>query len=149
MGEIINQTRQLSHILHPSYLEKIGLTRSIASLAERIQKGTGIICSYDIDEKVETFSLEAQTQLYRITQESINNTVKHAKATALKVSISRNNGGYIFEYMDNGKGLDESNNINEGIGMHTIRERALKINGKAIFSDNKGKGFKCIIKFEV
>ena len=148
MGEIINQTRQLSHVLHPSYLEKIGITRSIASLAERIQKGTGIICSYDIDEKVENFSLETQTQLYRITQESINNTVKHANATALKISIFRNNGGYIFEYMDNGKGLDETSNANEGIGMHTIRERALKINGRAVFSDNKGRGFKCTIKFE-
>jgi len=147
MGDIINQARQLSHVLHPSYLEKIGLTRSIASLAERIQKGTGIICSYDIDEKVETLNLEVQTQLYRIIQESINNTIKHANATALKIAITTNNGSFLFEYMDNGKGLDESNNI-EGIGMHTIRERALKINGKAIFSDNKGKGFKCTIKFE-
>ena len=147
VGEIINQARQLSHVLHPSYLEKIGITRSVASLAERIQRNTGIICSFEIDEKIESLSIEVQTQLYRIIQESINNTLKHANASALKIVIRPIQDGYLFEYMDNGKGV-ENPETTDGIGIHTIRERALKLKGKAHFSSNKGKGYKCTIKFD-
>ncbi|WP_343790435.1 sensor histidine kinase [Wandonia haliotis] len=147
VGEMINQTRNLSHTLHPSYLEKIGLVRSIASLAERVQKSSGIVCSYEVAEAADDLPLEIQTQVYRIVQESINNTIKHANASALKIILVQQGGYYQFEYMDNGRGFTEKE-ISDGIGLNTIRERALKIGGRAIFSDNRGKGFRCVIRFE-
>ncbi len=147
IGEIINQTRSISHGLHPSYLEKIGLVRSVASLMERIQKSTGIICSYDIDEESESLDIVTQSQLYRIVQELTNNTIKHANASALKVVFTSDNEYHTFEYMDNGGGYTE-NELAEGIGINTIRERALKIGGKVYFTDKKGRGFKSTIRFE-
>jgi signal transduction histidine kinase len=147
IGEIINQTRSISHTLHPSYLEKIGLVRSVASLMERVQKSTGIICSFDIDEKSESLDITVQSQLYRIVQELTNNTIKHAKASALKVILTFDHTSFTFEYMDNGQGFTEKE-LSEGIGMNTIRERVLKFGGRINFTDNKGRGFKCVIRFE-
>lgn len=146
VGEVINLARQLSHSLHPSYLEKIGITRSVASLMDRIQRSTGLICSYEIDEKFEELSLFHQTQLYRIIQECINNTLKHAEAKALKLILSYKDDQFGFEYMDNGKGVD-SDRLNTGIGMDTIRERSSKVGGKVYTGDVNGKGFRLYFKF--
>jgi two-component system, NarL family, sensor kinase len=146
LGEVINQTRQLSHSLHPSYLEKIGITRSVASLMDRIQRGTGIVCSYEIDERFEHLGIYYQSQLYRIIQECVNNTLKHAEAKALKLILSYSDDQFLFEYMDNGKGM-QSDRLKTGIGMDTIRERSNKIGGKVYYGDVNGKGFRLYFKF--
>jgi len=145
VGEVINQTRNISHFLHPSFIQKLGLERSLVSLTEKTQNNTGIICSLDVNCPLDSLNLFEQTQIYRILQECINNTLKHAKASALKISINENSGNIIITYQDNGKGMDDNQNIQEGIGMLTIRERANKVNGKLNFQSVKGKGFKLVL----
>lgn len=145
VGEVINQTRSISHFLHPSFIHKLGLERSLDSLTEKTQKNTEIICSLDVRCKLESLTLLEQTQIYRIMQECINNTIKHADATALKISIKENAGSYIIKYQDNGKGMDEKDSNAEGIGMMTIKERAIKINAKLNYQTLVGKGFTLVI----
>lgn len=145
VGEVINQTRNISHFLHPSFIQKLGLERSLASLIEKTQSNTEIICSLDIRASLVKLSLLDQTQIYRILQECINNTIKHANASALKISIKENVNNLIITYRDNGKGLIETPTTMEGIGMLTIKERASAINGKITYEFSKGKGFKLIL----
>lgn len=146
IGEVINHTRNISHTLHPSFLEKIGLIRSLSSLLEKTQESTGIICSFDLDKKIEDVDIDTKTQLYRISQECINNTIKHAHATALKISIHAEDANYTFVYRDNGKGIDSNKNKQEGIGMMTIRERVRQLKGKVLF-ENVSKGMQITIRF--
>ena len=141
VGEVIEQTRTISHNLHPSVVEKLGLERSIVSLLEKTQENTGIISSIYIKKDVEMLPVETKTQIYRIIQECINNTVKHAEATALKVSLAEKNGLFTVKYRDNGKGISEDKEHNEGIGMLTIKERARSIGGK-VQIEKANKGFK-------
>lgn len=142
VGEVINQTRNISHFLHPSFIQKLGLERSLASLIEKTQSNTEIICSLDIRTSLIKLNLLDQTQIYRILQECINNTIKHANASALKISIKGNLNNLIITYRDNGKGLIETSTATEGIGMLTIKERASVINGKIAYEYTSGKGFK-------
>lgn len=146
IGNVINHTRNISHTLHPSFLEKIGLIRSLSSLLEKIQESTGIVCSLDLDKRIEELDIDTKTQLYRITQECINNTIKHAQATALKISIQQEESNINFTYRDNGKGIDLIKNKQEGIGMMTIRERVRQLKGKVTF-ENVSKGMQVIIRF--
>lgn len=146
LGEVINQTRSISHHLHPSFLEKIGLARSLASLMDKTQESTGIVCSLDLFKDIETLSTETKTQIYRIVQECINNTIKHAQATALKVSVTEQDGGFVMQYKDNGVGLKELAGAEEGIGIMTIKERGNKLNGKTTFLSNSN-GFRLVLKF--
>jgi len=140
IGRVIEQTRQISHNLFPYYLEKIGLTRSVARLVENIQSATNIECSFDISEKVEDLNLTVKTHLYRIIQESRNNTIKHSEASALKISIIEKNKSLQLIYQDNGKGLsDESRN---GLGLLSIIERSKMLNASISISDKNSKGFK-------
>jgi len=147
IGQLIDQTRSISHSLHPSYLEKIGLKRSVVSLLDKIEKNTGLITSYEIDAAIDEITISKQTQLYRITQESINNSLKHANAKSIRVIIEKSNNQWLFTYQDNGKGFEINEETTAGIGMQTIKERALKIGGKIQFQSQKTRGFKLSISF--
>lgn len=141
VGTVIEQTRNISHFLHPSFVAKLGLERSLASLIEKTQESTGIVCSLYIKKELTSLTKETETQIYRILQECINNTIKHANATALKISIKESPNDIVIKYQDNGIGIDEASSSQEGIGLLTIRERAIKINGKVSVSSSQGKGY--------
>ncbi len=145
IGDLINQTRRISHDLHPSFLEKIGLSRSLSTLLDKTQDVTGIVCNLDLCEETDQMSAEMKTQVYRIYKECINNSIKHAKASALKVSIEFSDDFYSLKYKDNGIGLKESTQLS-GFGMMTIKERAKILNGKTTIFTNTN-GFKLLIKF--
>lgn len=146
LGEVIQQARNLSHQLHPSYLEKIGLKRSVKSLLERVEESSGVITSCELESRIDDLDLFKQTQLYRILQECLNNTLKHAKAKSVKCSIQKVEGEYRFLYQDNGRGFD-TNQQQFGLGMMTIKERSQKIDGRVTVTSQPQKGFKLIIKF--
>lgn len=146
LGQVIEQTRKISHSLHPSFLEKVGLSRAINSMLEKVQESTGIICSIEQNIDIENISKNTKGQLYRVIQECLNNTIKHSQAKALKISIDKVDASYQLIYQDNGKGIALNSAITDGIGMMTIKERIKQINGKVLF-ENQFKGFKIIIKF--
>ena len=145
LSRVIEQTREISKNLYPSYLEKIGLVRSIARLMENIQSSTKIECSFDVTDNVEELSLQTKTHIYRILQECTNNTIKHAKASALKISIVEKNNEFVLVYQDNGVGI--SSKQKDGLGLLSIRERAKIINGSVNFEDKTNKSFKLTLKF--
>ena len=147
LSRVIEQTREISRNLYPSYLEKIGLVRSIARLMENIQSSTKIECSFDVTESVESLPIQSKTHIYRILQECTNNTIKHAKASALKTDITEKNGEFVVVYQDNGIGL--SSKQKNGLGLLSIRERAKIINGSVNFEDKTNKSFKLTLKFNV
>lgn len=146
LGRVIEQTRQISKNLYPSYLEKIGLTRSVAQLMESIQAAAGIECSFEIAAEIEQVPVAVKTHIYRIIQECTNNTIRHAGATALKVSIAESGDEFQMIYQDNGKGI--GNKETNGMGLLSIRERAKIINGFVNIDDKPQKGFKLVLKFK-
>ncbi len=146
IGDLINQTRRISHYLHPSFLEKIGLSRSLASLLDKTQSSTNMVCNLDLCEETDDLSIEMKTQVYRIFQECINNSIKHAQATALKVSIEFSEDFYFLSYQDNGIGIKDPAHLT-GFGIMTIKERAKSLKGRTTIFTNVS-GFKLIIKFK-
>jgi signal transduction histidine kinase len=146
VGEVINQTRTISHQLHPSSLEKLGLERSLNGLLEHTQANTDIICSMHFAVPNDQLGIDIQTQLYRISQECINNTIKHANAASLKITLKEEDGTYIYKYRDNGIGFSGAT-FSNGIGMMTIKERVHKMNGKLNVISDQQKGIQLIIKF--
>lgn len=146
LARVIEQTREISRNLYPSYLEKIGLVRSIARLSENIQSSLHIECSFDITDKVEQLNIVTKTHLYRILQECTNNTIKHSKASALKIAIWEHNGEYVLQYQDNGIGMNGKQK--SGLGLLSIKERAKIIKGQVNIEDKLNKSFKLTLKFK-
>lgn len=144
IGDILEQTRVLSHQLHPTALEKIGLERGLNSIIEKTQAGTDLICNFDFDIEDKDIDLETSSQIYRIIQECISNTIKHAQASALKVSVVRKNGELIIQYRDNGIGISDSQN-KLGLGLLTIQERTAIIGGRLELKTGTNKGISLTI----
>ncbi len=148
LGSVIEQTREISRNLYPSNIEKIGLARSIAALMEAVQTNTRLECSSDISEAVEVLSIAVKTQIFRILQESVNNTIKHSNASGLKISIHEDHSQYTLVYQDNGKGFKVKKGY-QGIGLLSIQERANIIGASIDFDDKQEKGFKFTLKFRI
>lgn len=94
--------------------------------------------------EVETFNgslnNEIQLALYRILQEQVANTLKHAKADEITIRIQKKNAAVSLIVKDNGKGFDLTTK-KEGIGLENIRRRALALDGTVKIITSPGNGF--------
>jgi signal transduction histidine kinase len=113
---------------------------------EKVQESTGIVCSLELFKEIESLPIDTKTQIYRIIQECVNNTIKHAQASALKILVYKQDENFMLEYKDNGIGMRDVPNADSGIGILTIKERGNKLNGKVSFISN-ANGFRLILKF--
>jgi len=131
-----SNVRGISHNLLPPSLQTLGL----AKVLERMAK------NYTSDELSVDFSATLATKidqktelaLFRIAQELINNTIKHAEATEVSIELKGNEDFFHFEYADNGKGFEVK--AADGLGLRNIKSRVQMIEGELnFFSEAKVK----------
>lgn len=146
IGQVINQTRKISHELHPSGIEKIGLVKMLQNMLEKVEGATGIFTSMDWDFSDEILDRNQQAQIYRMLQECTNNTLKHAQANALKIQAILKKETMEILYMDNGIGLKNSP-IKQGLGFQTIEERVAILGGKFEVKQNHPNGL--LFRFQI
>ncbi len=90
------------------------------------------------------FSSIAGINIYRIIQEAVNNSLKHAKASVIQVKIEQEKENFILTILDNGKGFDVLS-TQQGNGLNNLKKRADNIGGKThIQSDNNGTTIRVI-----
>lgn len=135
--ETVNQTiaevRNISKDLYPNQLEKYGLAAAIENLGEKVTESCGIFISADFQDTEQYLSKDAMIHLYRIIQEAINNAVKHAAATALRITAEKKENKLHFLIQDNGKGFDKSilaKKQQSSFGLLSMEERVKILGGK-------------------
>jgi signal transduction histidine kinase len=88
--------------------------------------------------------LETEVALFRITQEALNNTIKHAAAAQVKIHLALTGTGVYLQIEDDGVGFEpqEGNNRSSrrGLGLHTMRERAQNLGGNLEIHTTPGQG---------
>ncbi len=134
IDQVIENVRRLSRDLSPSILEDLGLSAAISWLIERFQRRYNIQVYLDLDNIDFLFSIEEQTNIYRMFQEIFNNIGKHAEASLVKVCVKIEQDSVVFVVDDDGKGFDveEAKNLNideRGIGLAALDERANMLRG--------------------
>ncbi len=87
--EAIDQTRQIAYALRPPHLEQFGLTSALEEMIDKVAESSGILFDVEIIEFSDFLSFDAQINLFRIVQESVNNIVRHSEATRANISITR------------------------------------------------------------
>ncbi|MFL6465076.1 MAG: sensor histidine kinase [Bryobacteraceae bacterium] len=93
MRELSEDVRRLSHRLHPSAIEDLGLAPALRSLTEEFGEREKMITTFSAQDLSATLPIEVATGLYRITQESLRNIAKHAGKTHVKVMLKGRPGG--------------------------------------------------------
>lgn len=150
-SSIIEEVRSISRSLVPPELRRLGLKSALEKLLNQVQQNTDLLVLNEIsDSAIEEIEADNQVRIYRIVQELTNNTVKHAQATSLKLSLRLRDENLELIYQDNGKGLDieKASSKENSLGMKGIEQRVRAMNGTLKF-DKVEKGIKVRIKLKV
>lgn len=116
--------------LRPVTLNQLGLSKSIQTSAfTNTLKVTGISYKVSLCADVEKIGEHAQSSIYRIIQETMNNAVKYSKATSFNVALRHKRERLFLHIWDDGVGFDLSKQ-KRGVGISGIQERVYALNGK-------------------
>ncbi|HLO37110.1 MAG TPA: sensor histidine kinase, partial [Lacibacter sp.] len=110
------EVRAVSHSMMPSALLNKGLTDAVNELTSKISSNELLVSSYS-EGFTERLNTTTETILYRVIQECINNSIKHASATTLDISLINDNDGISVTIEDNGKGFSIEQQKEEGMGL--------------------------------
>ena len=143
--ESIDETREIAQNLHPHQLERLGLTRAIYSMIQKIAHPTAIAFESTIDDIDHILPQPLEIHFYRIVQEALNNIIKHSDATEGIIKIKKKPDQMQVTIKDNGKGFPISQDkltysSSWGFGISDMRERARLMKADFQISTNKGKG---------
>jgi signal transduction histidine kinase len=143
---LLEKTRKISRDLFPSTLKHLRFQEFIDNLFKITEQQTGIICSYEIDNKIDNFELNIKTHILRIIQECIHNSIKYSGAVAIRLEIENiNDKKTQITYFDNGIGF-KKNMEQKGLGFKNINQRASLINAEVTIANNENnKGIKLTI----
>ena len=146
LNDAITNVRRISKELMPATLDKFGLEIGLKEFAEKFSSVTGVEVSFlanGIDESL--FSKKIALIFFRIVQELVNNSLKHAEASRINIELSQNERQLMLQVADNGKGFDLDEvmaNPKTGIGIRNIESRLSVINGTVNYDVARGKGAK-------
>lgn len=138
--QALREMRLLVYELRPSVLEQDGLVAAIRQRLEMVEKRVGISEELIVQD-LPALHPGVEMALYRITLEALNNVLKHAEATAVKVEISTTDGFVTLVVTDNGVGFDSKTPKDRGgIGLSSMRERATMLGGEFEIVSNLEQG---------
>ncbi|WKZ37888.1 MAG: histidine kinase [Anaerolineales bacterium] len=144
IGEIAQQSlkemRLLILELRPPMLEQEGLVGALKKRLDAVEKRVGINARVVMDDFIELPAF-LEKELYRIAQEALNNSLKHAKATKVTVRFYVEDQNIALEVVDDGMGFDpEAVGHRGGMGLLNMRERAKNLGGSLTIHSTPGKG---------
>jgi signal transduction histidine kinase len=143
--ELVSQTitdlRDLSKSLSFEHISSQGLVRTIEKEVERINKSGVIEILLEQDGKAYSLGEQRELVLFRIFQETLNNTLKHAGAKHLKIMLQYHPDLFNLTLEDDGSGFSAQALENKGgSGLRNIENRATLIGGTATLDSSPGKG---------
>ena len=133
--------RKISHNMMPGLLTRFGLFEAVDELFEKVGDTEDIIVEKEIPVEAERLPENKEIMLYRILQEILNNTLKHAGAKKIEIRMEVLPGKLKILYADDGVGfnVEEAEN-SRSIGLQSIRSRVNFLNGKLNIESRPGKG---------
>ena len=137
--EAIKQTRALAQGLYLVRFQQIGLLAAMTEMATNISERYDIDCRFEADAEINLQEPTQITHLYRITQEAINNAIKHGCAKMIHIHLSGDNGHLRLRIHDNGTGV-VSPATTSGIGILTMQSRAAMLGGKLDIQPHQDTG---------
>ncbi|AMR33641.1 hypothetical protein A0256_20510 [Mucilaginibacter sp. PAMC 26640] len=152
IDKVVKDVRNISHNLSPATLSYYGLTAAINEHCGIINQSgklkIGLI--NDAETQMEHLDITAALALYRVLEELLNNTIKHAGASAAEIHFKAGPGTINIEYLDNGKGLSAAvDTMKKGMGLQNIESRLLNIQATYTVDTQPGKGFHIRINYPI
>lgn len=125
----LDEIRRIARRLRPGDLEQLGLISALKALTTEISGHSDLAVRRRFDPDLPELGEEAELVVYRVAQEAITNTARHAGARTLEVALTRADDGVRLRIRDDGRGLGTAG---EGAGIRGMRERALLVGAELV-----------------
>jgi signal transduction histidine kinase len=135
---VVAEVRQSVLSLRTSIGESESLGAAIGSIARGLSETSGIAIQVTVDEHTGRLRPEVEAELFRITQEAMNNAIKHSQASAVEVHCQVYAPAARITIIDNGRGMQQSRTDSHGLKI--MRERARLINAELAINTNPAGG---------
>lgn len=146
VNKTIDASRKLTSELRSDMLDIVGFVEGVRLLLVNFENAYNVQCEFVCNTNKIELSIQQSIALYRIVQEAINNIERHAKASFVRLNISKTGRRLNIVIEDNGQGFDTSNERKlKSYGLLDIRERANLLDAKLDIYSSLGQGTKIII----
>jgi len=145
VDHMMESIRRICSTLRPALLDEFGLIAALELQCREFSKFSGIPCNIVIsgynDDWCEISNRDCSMTIFRIVQESLNNSMKHAGASRVAISLGRTDQSVSLEINDDGCGITvNKRSIGKSFGLIGMRERADSLGAKFEVISKKGKG---------
>ena len=144
-SEAMLEAKEMIYNLRPVQLDRFGLTKAVRALLKKVNDTQDITFTMELDALDGLLAKDAESSLYRMLQESVNNVARHSQATQAYVSLKRADGFITLLVKDNGQGFTpgatrHEENQTGGFGLVGLAERARLLQGEAAIQSAPGCG---------
>jgi PAS domain S-box-containing protein len=148
--EISSDIHSLSHQLHPSSLQHLGLVAATRNFCKEISGQHAIDIEFVHHGVPRSLPDDVALCLYRIVQEALRNVIKHSGAESARIEITGTADGLELQISDNGMGFDpESARTRRGLGLLSIRERLRLVSGTISFERVEPNGTRIEVRVPI
>lgn len=137
----IDEVRKISYDLAPAGLLEFPLDAALSNLVNQIQSSSTVKIDFSAFGDFLALNQKTKIYLYRIAQEAISNTLKHAEASQIHLQLTETPGHYAMIIEDNGKGFNfDMTKTGQGKGLFNMHERSMLLNGTFDVETSPEKG---------
>jgi len=140
VSDISKAAHEMSLGLHPSYLEHLGLAAALRRLCHDIGREGSVEILLKAESLPERLPPEISLCLFRVTQEALQNVVRHSTARTGMVSLKVTGGRLLLSIVDDGVGFAVARQATSGLGLTSMRERLRSLGGTLEIASERMKG---------
>jgi signal transduction histidine kinase len=137
LDQAINETRTISHLLHPPLLDETGFASAARWYVEGFTKRSGIQTGLDMPDNLDRLSSSLELALFRVLQESLTNVHRHSQSPRADVTVRVSSSEVMLRVRDYGKGMPPDvlgrfrrRRAHGGVGLAGMRERIRELGGQ-------------------
>jgi PAS domain S-box-containing protein len=147
--QVLKEMRLLVYELRPLMLERDGLASALKQRLETVEGRAGVETKLVV-EGSGLLPEHIETELYRIAQEALNNSLKHSNASAVAVHLDTSSDVIKLKVQDNGRGFATEEIADKGgLGLVSIQERSQRLGGEATIESAPGQGVTIAVRIPV
>lgn len=147
LDDTIDSVRRISRDLMPATLEKFGISYALKEMCEQYTTVSGVEIKFSESGEPVAINKNSEIMIFRITQEFINNSIKHSKAKSIVTDLQWSSE-LLVSISDDGVGFDmqQTKNSGKGLGLFNMENRASMLGANLSFSSIVGSGTKAVMR---
>jgi two-component system sensor histidine kinase UhpB len=140
LSTVSTTAREISHGLHPSHLEYLGLVAAVKRLCKDLAQGTSLSIQLTAGELPRQLRPAISLCLYRVIQEGLHNIAKHSRASKAEIELRSQGERVLLRIADNGIGFTPGQEPTSGLGLVSMRERVRSLGGTIEITSSPMRG---------